>query len=179
MLFKLSNLNSNLALMLGYLNPALNKSALGLNFNPGFLICFNCQKQFLGFFSTLFRLSNQSSNFRQKELNWICFWSFHIWIQISHSEPQVILTQLWTTRPWALNSLCISQFYEGFISIVFIMNNFEYLNEIPLSMSYSLIKAKNSKIRGRETSFWHDFRGKGHPYVVHSAYGIKSLNIIP
>ena len=28
MLFKLSNLNSNLALRLGYLNPALNNSAL-------------------------------------------------------------------------------------------------------------------------------------------------------
>ena len=30
MLFKLSNLNSNLALTLGYLNPALNNSALDL-----------------------------------------------------------------------------------------------------------------------------------------------------
>ena len=30
MLFKLSNLNSKLALTLGYLNPALNNSALGL-----------------------------------------------------------------------------------------------------------------------------------------------------
>ena len=29
MLFKLSNLNSNLAVILGYLNPALNNSALG------------------------------------------------------------------------------------------------------------------------------------------------------
>ena len=28
MLFKLSNLNSNLALTLGYINPALNNSAL-------------------------------------------------------------------------------------------------------------------------------------------------------
>ena len=32
MLFKLSNLNSNLALTLGYLNPALNNSALGSGF---------------------------------------------------------------------------------------------------------------------------------------------------
>ena len=31
MLFKLSNLNSNLALTLGYLNPALNNSALDHN----------------------------------------------------------------------------------------------------------------------------------------------------
>jgi len=30
MLFKLSQLNSNLALTLGYLNPALNNSALGI-----------------------------------------------------------------------------------------------------------------------------------------------------
>ena len=30
MLFKLSNLNSNLALTLGYLNPALNNSALDI-----------------------------------------------------------------------------------------------------------------------------------------------------
>ena len=29
MLFKLSNLNSNLSLTLGYLNPALNNSAMG------------------------------------------------------------------------------------------------------------------------------------------------------
>ena len=29
MLFKLSNLNTNFALTLGYLNPALNNSALG------------------------------------------------------------------------------------------------------------------------------------------------------
>ena len=29
MFFKLSNLNKNLALTLGYLNPALNNSALG------------------------------------------------------------------------------------------------------------------------------------------------------
>ena len=29
MVFKLSNLNSNLALTLGYLNPAFNNSALG------------------------------------------------------------------------------------------------------------------------------------------------------
>ena len=32
MLFKLSNLNSNLALTLGYLNPALNNSAQENNF---------------------------------------------------------------------------------------------------------------------------------------------------
>ena len=31
MLFKLSNLNSNLALTLGYLNPVLNNSALKYN----------------------------------------------------------------------------------------------------------------------------------------------------
>ena len=31
MLFKLSKLNSNLALTLGYLNPALNNSALKFN----------------------------------------------------------------------------------------------------------------------------------------------------
>ena len=31
MLFKLSNLDSNLPLTLGYLNPALNNSALGLS----------------------------------------------------------------------------------------------------------------------------------------------------
>ena len=41
----------------------------------------------------------QSSNCRQKEWNWICFWSVHIWIQISHL-CWVILTQLWTIRPW-------------------------------------------------------------------------------
>ena len=36
MLFELSNLNSNLALTLGYLNPALNNSALGnKKFNRG------------------------------------------------------------------------------------------------------------------------------------------------
>ena len=34
MLFKLSNLNSNLALTLGYLNPALNNSALAFILQP-------------------------------------------------------------------------------------------------------------------------------------------------
>ena len=34
MLFKLSNLNSNLALTLGYLNPALNNSALAVKLIP-------------------------------------------------------------------------------------------------------------------------------------------------
>ena len=34
MLFKLSNLNSNLALTLGYLNPALNNSAKGITAVP-------------------------------------------------------------------------------------------------------------------------------------------------
>ena len=34
MLFKLSSLNSNLALTLGYLNPALNNSALGITAVP-------------------------------------------------------------------------------------------------------------------------------------------------
>ena len=43
MLFKLSNLNSNLALTLGYLNPALNNSALVK------IILFGCSKVF--FFS--------------------------------------------------------------------------------------------------------------------------------
>ena len=32
MLFKLSNLNSNLALTVGYLNPAMNNSAQAINF---------------------------------------------------------------------------------------------------------------------------------------------------
>ena len=36
MLFKLSNLNSNLALTLGYLNPALNNSAQSLELVPLF-----------------------------------------------------------------------------------------------------------------------------------------------
>ena len=34
MLFKLSNLNSNLVRTLGYLNPALNNSAQGINVLP-------------------------------------------------------------------------------------------------------------------------------------------------
>ena len=37
MLFKLSNLNSNLALTLGYLTPALNNSAL-VNIIGGFVV---------------------------------------------------------------------------------------------------------------------------------------------
>ena len=61
------------------------------------------------------------------------------------------------------------------------MNNFEYVNEIPLSINVnsSLLKLRISKcpLRGRETYFQHNFRGKGHPYkyVVHSAYtyGLK------
>ena len=49
MLFKFSNLNSNLALTLGYLNPALNNSAQlfkgQLALNPGFFS--GVQKHFL------------------------------------------------------------------------------------------------------------------------------------
>ena len=37
MLFKLSNLNSNLALTLGYLNPALNNSAQSLELAGAFV----------------------------------------------------------------------------------------------------------------------------------------------
>ena len=39
MLFKLSNLNSNLALTLGYLNPALNNSALFIKYKNCSLVC--------------------------------------------------------------------------------------------------------------------------------------------
>ena len=39
MLFELSNVNSNLALTLGYLNPALNNSALNGKANPGLHFC--------------------------------------------------------------------------------------------------------------------------------------------
>ena len=44
MLFKLSNLNSNLALTLGYLNPALNNSALMIfSLSRGFLTRYRCR----------------------------------------------------------------------------------------------------------------------------------------
>ena len=69
MLFKLSNLNSNLALTLDYLNPALNNSVLGpvvrtpvsanpgLNFNPGFFFFLSKAPSRI-IFSILFRVSN-------------------------------------------------------------------------------------------------------------------------
>ena len=41
MLFKLSNLNSNLALTLGYLNPALNNSAQGLKITEEKVLPYN------------------------------------------------------------------------------------------------------------------------------------------
>ena len=46
MLFKLSNLNSNLALTLGYLNPALNCLAQGVN--SGFQAMGMIEELFLG-----------------------------------------------------------------------------------------------------------------------------------
>ena len=46
MLFKLSNLNSNLALTLGYLNPALNSLAQGVN--SGFQAMVMIEELFLG-----------------------------------------------------------------------------------------------------------------------------------
>ena len=46
MLFKLSNLNSNLALTLGYLNPALNSLAQGVN--SGFQAMGMIEELFLG-----------------------------------------------------------------------------------------------------------------------------------
>ena len=50
MLFKLSNLNSNLALTLGYLNPALNNSAQGvtvMNISLTSLIRLRCQDRWV------------------------------------------------------------------------------------------------------------------------------------
>ena len=49
MLFKLSNLNSNLALTLGYLNPALNNSAQDFAFlcKLGLLLMKGKTKRFL------------------------------------------------------------------------------------------------------------------------------------
>ena len=68
MLFKLSNLNSNLALTLGYLNPALNNSAqlfkgqLALT-RVSFLVFKSIfSDNFLYFFNSF-----QSSTCRQKE----------------------------------------------------------------------------------------------------------------
>ena len=58
MLFKLSNLNSNLALTLGYLNPALNNSALLLNLRATLPIwSIRFYKSALSCFVTLFLLN--------------------------------------------------------------------------------------------------------------------------
>ena len=46
----------------------------------------------------------------QKELNWICFVSFHIWIPILH-YPRVTLTQFWTTRHSLLIGCCCFFFF--------------------------------------------------------------------
>ena len=71
----------------------------GLNFNPSFFSFLSkalSPDNFLYSFKSI-----QSSNCRQRELNWICFLSSHIWVQISH-KPWVILTQLRKTRPWTI-----------------------------------------------------------------------------
>ena len=73
------------------------KASPGLNVIPSFF--FFCSKEFNFLYSFE---SIQSSDSREKELNWICFLIFHIWIQILY-EPWVILTQLWTTLPWRLH----------------------------------------------------------------------------
>ena len=58
MLFKLSNLNSNLALTLGYLNPVLNNSALLLNLRATLPIwSIRFYKSALSSFVTLFLLN--------------------------------------------------------------------------------------------------------------------------
>ena len=46
---------------------------------------------------TLFGSAPKSA-LRSQMVNWICFSSCHIWVQISR-QPWVTLTQLWTTRP--------------------------------------------------------------------------------
>ena len=67
-----------------------------LAFNPGFF--FFSSKAFSQIiFSVIFK-SIRSSTCWQKELNWIYFLSFKIWIQFLY-YPWVFLTQLWTTRP--------------------------------------------------------------------------------
>ena len=68
----------------------------GLNFNLSFFFFLSktlSPDNFLFSFKSI-----QSSNCTQRQLNWICFLSSHIWVQISH-KPWVILTQLRTTRP--------------------------------------------------------------------------------
>ena len=71
----------------------------GLNFNPSFFFFLSktlSPDNFLYSFKSI-----QSSNCRQRELNWICFLGSHIWVQISHN-PWVILAQLRKTRPWTI-----------------------------------------------------------------------------
>ena len=58
------------------------RANLGLNFNPGFFFFYS--KEFSReIFSILFKII-QSSYCKQKELNWICFFTFEIRIQSSH-----------------------------------------------------------------------------------------------
>ena len=73
----------------------------GLKFNPRFFIFF-----FKSIFSDIFLyffFVHPIIKRGQKELKWIFFLSFHIWIQISY-WPWVTLTYLWTTRPTAFTS---------------------------------------------------------------------------
>ena len=53
MLFKLSNLNSNLALILGYLNPALNNSAL----DDCVCVCAELQESLISHLATHYMVS--------------------------------------------------------------------------------------------------------------------------
>ena len=67
----------------------------GLNFNPGFFF-FRLKAFYRTIFPILFRSSNHQAA-DQRELNWVCFASVYICIQISW-----VLTLIWTTRPGSI-----------------------------------------------------------------------------
>lgn len=68
--------------ILGLVVQRMISGNLGLNVYQGVFLSFFVQKHFLGYFS-LFCIT-QSLNYRQEELNWLCFLRFYVWIQILH-----------------------------------------------------------------------------------------------
>ena len=79
MLFKVSNLNSNLALTLGYLNPASNNSAQYNNMYPSTEMLIQVQKYKLQYrtqitapVQKIINLSVQKHKLQNKHIHWLC-----------------------------------------------------------------------------------------------------------
>ena len=113
MLFKVSNLNSNLALTLGYLNPALNNSPRFLAFTTDTLKL-GIERVELQF------VRNQSSDKTEWKNLVDCWWKFDLWHnnvlpQLEKENPLLFLLLLLLLLLLLFYTLCYIEGKQRFI----------------------------------------------------------------